>query len=320
MALDPRGASHRSGERRADDGPPPTQLALATRHEVTLFADAPLLAPDYLERERGRYDALYLPRTSHYTGDINAHDLAFDGQGRLWLVNTRFCCLAHSSDRYSFEPVWKPPFISEIVPEDRCHLNGLAMVDGKPRYVTCLGETDVVGGWREKKATGGCIIDVDANEVISRGYAMPHSPRWYRGRLYFLNSGAGELCVLDPKTGRHEVVCVLPAYLRGVTFVGDHAVVGMCQIREKHIFGQLPVQQRFAKLLCGVQVIDLRSGTPVGMFEFTRGCQELFEVMFLPSSRRPMILNLQKDATRDAFTAPAFSYWLRPSNEIPPGR
>jgi uncharacterized protein (TIGR03032 family) len=293
-----------------------TRIALASRNEVTLFADAPLLAPDYLETQRGRYDSLFLPRASYYTGDINVHDLGFDAQEKLWIVNTRFCCLSHVSERFSFEPVWKPPFISEIVPEDRCHLNGLAMVNGKPKYVTCLGEADTVGGWRPGKATGGCIIDLDSNEVIARGFAMPHSPRWYAGKLFFLNSGAGEMCVLDPKTGKHQAICQLPAYLRGLGFVGDYALVGMCQIREKHIFGNLPVQQRSSKLLCGVSIIDLRSGKPVAMLEFTRGCQELFEVSFLPGTRRPMILNLQKDATRDAFTAPQFSYWLRPSNEI----
>ena len=297
-----------------------SRIALATRNDVTLFADAPLLAPDYLETQRGRYDSLFLPRVSYHTGDVNVHDLGFDGEGKLWLVNTRFCCLSHPSERYSFEPVWKPPFVSEVVPEDRCHLNGLAMVDGRPKYVTCLGETDVVGGWRERKATGGCVVDVESNQVIARGFAMPHSPRWYQNQLFFCNSGAGELCALDPRTGRHQVVITLPAYLRGLSFVGPFALVGMCQIREKHIFGNLPVQTRFAKLLCGVNIIDLRTGQSAGMLEFTRGCQELFEVQFIRGVARPMILNLQKGAAREAFTAPQFSYWLRPSNEIPPGR
>src|SRR5688572_2855293 len=123
------------------------RLALATRQAVVLLGDAPLLAHDYLEEHRGKYEALYLPRAAYFTGDVNVHDLGFDGDGMLWVVNTRFCCLAHLSDAYSFVPKWKPPFVSDIVPEDRCHLNGLAMVDGKPRYVTCLGETDTVGGW-----------------------------------------------------------------------------------------------------------------------------------------------------------------------------
>ena len=154
------------------------RLALATRQAVILLADAPLLAPDYLEEQRGKYAALYLPRAAYFTGDLNVHDLAFDGEGTLWIVNTRFCCLSHLSDQYSFVPKWKPPFISELVPEDRCHLNGLAMVDGKPRYVTCLGETDTVGGWRANKAAGGVVLDVRSNDVLVRGLSMPHSPRW----------------------------------------------------------------------------------------------------------------------------------------------
>jgi uncharacterized protein (TIGR03032 family) len=292
-----------------------TKMALATRHDVVLLADAKLLAPEYLENQPGRYDSLYLPRVSFHTGDINVHDLAYGSDG-LWIVNTRFCCLSRLSDEHNFIPVWKPPFLSDIVPEDRCHLNGLTMVDGKPKFVTCLGETDVVGGWRPGKATGGCVLDVPSNQVIARGFAMPHSPRWYKGRLYLLHSGAGELIVVDPKTGKHDVVCALPAYLRGLGFVGDFAVVGMCQIREKHIFGGLPVQQKHQRLLCGVAIIDLRSGRTITMLEFTAGCQELFEVQFIPGIHRPMILNLEREAARQAFTAPKFSYWLRPSNEI----
>jgi uncharacterized protein (TIGR03032 family) len=291
------------------------KLALATRNDVVLLANAKLLAPDYLENQRGRYDALYLPRASFHTGDINVHDLAYGSDG-LWIVNTRFCCLSKLSDEFNFVPVWKPPFLSEIVPEDRCHLNGLTMVDGKPKFVTCLGETDVVGGWRPEKATGGCVIDVPSNQVVARGFAMPHSPRWYRGQLFLLHSGAGELIIVDPKTGKHAVVCAMPAYLRGLGFVGDFAIVGMCQIREKHIFGGLPVQKRHEKLLCGIAVIDLRSGKNIGMLEFTSGCQELFEVQFLPGINRPMVLNLERPETRQAFAAPQFSYWLRPSNEI----
>ena len=297
----------------------PAALALATRHEVTFFADAPLLAHDYLEQQPGRYDALYLPRATFHTGDCNAHDLAFDAAGELWVANTRFGCLSRVSRAFSFEPLWKPPFVSEVVPEDRCHLNGLAVVDGRPKYVTCLGATDTPGGWREGKAAGGVVVDVEANEVVLRGLSMPHSPRWnpHDGRLWLLNSGAGEVWRVDPRTGAHDVVATLPGYLRGLCFAGPHhAVVGLCQIRERHIFGGLPVQERFPKLLCALAVIDARSGGTVAMLEFTSGVQELFDVRLLPGTRRPMILNLQKDATRQAFTAPQFSYWLRPSNEI----
>lgn len=202
------------------------------------------------------------------------------------------------------------------MPEDRCHLNGLAVVEGRPKYVTCLGETDVVGGWRPGKASGGVIVDVEKNQVLRRGLSMPHSPRWYKNQLWVLNSGAGELWAVNTQDGRHVVVATLPAYLRGLCFVGPFALIGMCQIRERHIFGDLPVQQRFKQLLCGVAVVDLRNGQQVAQLEFTSGVQELYEVQFLPGIRRPMILDPEREAARQAFTAPQFSYWLRPSNEI----
>jgi len=292
-------------------------MALATRHDLVVLADAPLLAPDFLEDQPGRYDALYVPRASYHTGDLHIHDVVFQGEDLL-LVNTRYSCLARVSHRHNFVPVWKPKFVSDLVPEDRCHLNGVAMVDGKPKYVTALGTTDAPGAWREGKATGGVVIDVDSQEVVCGGMAMPHSPRWHDGRLWVENSGAGELCVIDPSSGQAEVVCSLPGYLRGLTLVGPYALVGLCKIREEHIFGGLPVQERYPTLRCGVAVVDVRTGTLSGMFEFSAGCDEIYDVQFLPGVRRPMILNLGNPAVRQAVTHPESSWWLRPSAEIPP--
>ncbi|MBN2021738.1 MAG: TIGR03032 family protein [Pirellulales bacterium] len=291
------------------------RMVLATRNDVWFLANAPLLAPDYLEDQPGRYDALYLPRATYHTGDVNAHDVAF-GRDGLVVVNSRFSCLSHLSTDHSFTPTWRPPFVTDLVPEDRCHLNGLAMVDGRPKYVTALGTTDAPGAWREKKATGGVVIDVETSEIVARGLAMPHSPRWHAGRLWLLNSGEGALVVVDPATGRCETVCRLPGYLRGLSFVGRHALVGLCQIREKHLFGGLPVQTQWDRLRCGVAVVDLEAGREVGLFEFTQGCEELYDVHFLPGALRPMILNLDKPAARQAMTNPESSYWLRPSSEI----
>jgi uncharacterized protein (TIGR03032 family) len=291
------------------------RMVLATRNDVWLLANAPLLAADYLEDQPGRYDALYLPRATYHTGDLNVHDVALSGEDVI-LVNTRFSCLAKLSADHSFTPFWRPRFVTDLVPEDRCHLNGLAMRDGRPKYVTALGTTDEAGAWREKKATGGVVIDVETGDVVAGGLAMPHSPRWHDGRLWVLNSGAGELLALDPATGRSEVVCALSGYLRGLCFVGPYAMVGLCKIREKHIFGGLPIQERFAALRCAVAVIDLRDGREAGTLEFTAGCEELYDVQFLPGARRPMILNLEKSAAREAMTNPDSSFWLRPSSEI----
>ena len=290
-------------------------LALTTRHAVTFFNDAPLLAPDFFPDRRTAYDALFLPRATYHTGDLNTHDIAF-GEDGLWLVASRFCCLASLSKEVSFVPRWRPSFVTETVPEDRCHLNGLAIVNGKPTYVTALGETDSPGGWRANKASGGLIMDVASNQIVVRGLSMPHSPRWHNNRLFFLNSGTGELCLADLSAGRHQVVAALPGYLRGLALVGPYAVVGLCQIRERHIFGGLPVQQKHARLLCGLAVIDLRTGGTVGFFEFTAGCQEIYEIAFLPGVRRGMLLSGQQDASTQAFTAPEFSYWLRPENLV----
>lgn len=290
-----------------------SRLVIATRNNVTVHANDPLLAHDYLEP--GRYDALYLPRVTWHTADLNIHDIAF-GNGGLWFANTRFSCLAQLSDSHSFIPKWKPPFVSEVAPEDRCHLNGLAMENGEPRYVTCLGESDTPGGWRENKASGGMVMDVRNNEVLLRGLCMPHSPRLYREQLWVLNSGEGKLLRVDRRSGEAQTVCELPAYLRGLTFVGDFALVGLCKIRESNIFGGMPVKERHDRLLCGVAVVNIVSGERVGVFEFTSGCEEIFDIRFLDGIHKPSILNTERPEILEAVNAPEFSYWLRKENLV----
>jgi len=291
------------------------RLVLATRHDLWMFTNAPLLAHEYLEDQPGRYDGLYLPRVTYHTGDLNTHDVAFAGDDLL-LVASRFSCLARLSYDFSFRPVWKPDFITDLVPEDRCHLNGLAIREGRPRYVTALGTTDAAGAWREEKATGGVLIDLQSDEIMLGGMAMPHSPRWHDGKLWVLNSGTGELLQVDPVSGQDEVVCALPGYLRGLCFVGPYAVVGLSKIRERHIFGGLPIQERYDKLLCAVAVVDTRSGGQVGLFEYTAGCEELYEVEFLPNVRRPMVLNFDRPAARQAITNPESCFWLRAGGQV----
>ncbi|MCS7239388.1 MAG: TIGR03032 family protein [Thermoguttaceae bacterium] len=285
------------------------RLALACRNDVVVFANAPALASDYLENQPGRYDALFLPRISFHTGELSSHDVAFV-DGSIVVVNTKFSCLARLSWEYTFEPIWQPPFISDIVPEDRCHLNGLALVDGKPGFVTAHAATDQAEGWRSQRLGGGVVVDIRANRVCLSGLCMPHSPRWDGARLWFLNSGTGELMVWSPG-GTCHVVCRLPGYVRGLCLVGRYALVGLSKIREKYLFGGLPIESAYSHLMCGVAVVDICSGQWVGTFEFTGGCTELYDVQFLPGMRRPMIVNLEKPACREAFTTPECSFWIR---------
>ena len=289
------------------------KLALASHNDITIHANDPVLAHNY--KQPGQYDALYLPRTTWHTGDLNVHDIAFANDG-LWIVNTRFSCLAKLSDEVTFVPQWQPKFVSETVPEDRCHLNGLALVKGRPRYVTCLGETDTPGGWRDNKVSGGVVIDIKNNEVITRDLAMPHSPRYYRKHLYVLNSGAGELLRVNPDNGECVVVCQLQGYLRGLSLVDNYAIVGLCKIRESNIFGGMPVQERYENLLCAIAVVNIKTGKQEGLFEFTAGCEEIFDTGFLQGVQRPNILNTARPEALEAVNAPEFSYWLRAKNMV----
>ena len=289
------------------------QLALATRRSLMLFGNSRALAPNF--RKEVRYDTLYLPRLSYHLPEMAIHDVAFVGD-ELWMVNTRFNCLASPSETQTFLPRWRPPFITELGPDDRCHLNGLAVADGKVQFVTALGTQNIAGSWRENKASGGVVMEVPSGAVVLQGLAMPHSPRMHMGKLYVLNSGTGELLQVDPTQNRAEVVASLPGYLRGLTCVGNHAIVGLCQSRETQVFGGMPVQAQHEKLLCGLTLIDLKTGKETGRLVITSGCTEIYDVRFLPGVQRPMILNLEQPENNEAISAPDCYYWLRPENEI----
>ena len=284
-------------------------IALASRSEITLFANATELAAHYPVGAPAGHDAIFLPRLRYCTGDLKVHDVGFGSDG-VWFVNTLFSCLCTAGSAFSFEPRWNPPFVSKLAGEDRCHLNGMAFVGGRPRFVTALGATDSPGGWRENKANGGVLLDVPSGDVVLSGLSMPHSPRWYQDRLWFLNSGTGELCVAEPEAHRHTAVVGLPGFLRGLGFAGPFALVGMCQIRQSNLFGGLAVKEKFERLLCGVAVVDLRSGTHVATFEFTSGIHEIFEVQFLAGVARPMILPPDSADARRGITSPALACWF----------
>lgn len=252
------------------------------------------------------YDALYIPQVGYTTGDLDIHDLAVDANGRVVFVNTLFSCLATTSETHSFTPLWRPPFISKLAAEDRCHLNGLAMEDGRPRYVTAVSESDVNDGWREHRSGGGVVIDVQSNEIIARGLAMPHSPRLYQGKLWLLNSGTGEFGHVDIAGGRFEPVSFCPGYLRGLAFTGHYAVVGLSESRHNKTFDDLPLKERMAakqaEPRCGLQVIDLRTGDNVHSLRISGIVEELYDVVTLPGVVRPMALGFVSEEIRRVIT------------------
>jgi uncharacterized protein (TIGR03032 family) len=277
------------------------RFALGTRTEIWDFRNMAEAAPKI--EPKGRHDACFLPRNRHYTGDIAIHEIAF-AQGELWVCATNFSCLGTLDAHHSFVPRWKPPFITQLVPEDRCHLNGLTVIDDRVRYVTALGETDERGGWRENKASGGILIDVESGETVLRGLSMPHSPRWHQDRLWLLESGNGGLCVADLDTGEVETVAELPGFTRGMVMVGPLAFVGLSQVRETATFGGLPLTERLDERLCGVWAINIESGSIVGFIRFEELVQEIFDVAVLPGVRYPEVAEAGSEAVSYSFALP----------------
>lgn len=255
-------------------------LAVGTKQDVLFFENVPAAIPRI--EPAGPYDACFVPRRSHSTGFIDIHEMAFDGNGTLWIVNTRFCCLATLDADYSFVPRWRPRFLSALAPEDRCHLNGLAMVEGRPRYVTALGETDSPGGWRANKKDGGVLIDIQSDEILCRGLSMPHSPRWYRNQLWILESGKGAIGRVDLRTGKVETICEVPGFTRGLDFIGPYAFIGLSQVRESAVFSGIPVTERAQERSCGVWVVNIETGQRVGFVRFEGEVREIFAVKALP--------------------------------------
>lgn len=279
------------------------RLAVGTAMEIWEFHNAPAVARNL--EPAGKHDACFLPRTSHVTGNVQMHEMAWanapaSGESELWFVNTRFSCLATRDANRSFVPRWQPPFISALAPEDRCHLNGIGIRDGRPRYVTALGETDTPGGWRANKKSGGILIDVPSGAIVARGLSMPHSPRWHDGRLWVLDSGNGGINAVDEPSGRVQSIAALPGFTRGLDFYGRYAFVGLSQVRETAVFSGIAIAE-LPERKCGVWVVDIHTGHTVAFLRFEDALQEIFAVQVLPNRRYPDIVNDNYDLIGDSF-------------------
>ncbi|MGH8613794.1 MAG: TIGR03032 family protein [Gammaproteobacteria bacterium] len=293
----------------------PAQLTIGGANTVWYYRNVPAVAATL--DPAGKYDACYLPRRLHVTGDIDIHELAYDEKSELWVVNTRFGCLCTLDVDHSFHPRWRPPFLSALAPEDRCHLNGLAMMEGRPKYATALGETDTEGGWRANKARGGILIDIEEDVVLLRGLSMPHSPRWYQGRLWVLESGEGSLVLIDLKKCRWRTVAQLPGFTRGLDFLGPLAFIGLSQVRESAVFSGIPLVARLKERTCGVWVVNIETGQTVGFLRFESGVQEIFAVQVLPGLRFPQLLEWDDERLAHSYVLPdaALSQVKLPSDE-----
>lgn len=250
-----------------------------------------------------RVDACLIARAAHYTGMINIHDIGW-GEGGLWAVNSSFSCLCTLDSHYSFVPRWKPFFISALAPEDRCHLNGMALRDGKPAYVTTFSKFDQAAQWRKSKEFDGTLMDVERNEILVDGLSMPHSPRWHRNKVYFCNSGLGQVYSLDPKTGEPELIADLPGFTRGIDFFGPIMMVGLSRVRATDVSRPAPLAQKYSETFSGIWLINLEDKSVIGSIQFTGNVEQIYDVAVLDRCSFPEIIEPTHPRMRNHFCYP----------------
>jgi len=295
------------------------RLAVATMHELMVFANVSTLAPHYPGRP-DHYDALFVPRMTYYTGDLDLHDMAFDRQVVL-AVNTRYSCISVIDGYFNFTPIWQPPFVTEMKPDDRCHLNGMAFSDGKVRFATALGMTDEPFGWRRGMADGGIVMEVPSGRIVASGLSMPHSPRVIGGRLHVLEGGRGQVLQIDPQSGARRVLANLPGFTHGLAEYGGVLFVGLSKLRDKRGPQGLPIESEADAIVAGVAALDANSGAVLGILQFFNGVDEIFDVQVLPNVRRAEILSAHQWAETPSIVTMQGGFWqTRPREDDEPAK
>jgi uncharacterized protein (TIGR03032 family) len=286
------------------------RLAVAAQSEIVVLSNIRKLAPS-LPKFPGLFDGYFVPRVRYTTGECSLHDMVFEGRDIL-AVNTAYSCICRIDGFHSFVPVWQPPFISEIRPGDRCHLNGMALENGELRYATALGTTDTPRGWSEHKLTGGVLMEVPSGRIVSDGLCMPHSPRLIEGRLYLIEAGTGTLVEVDRDNGARRPIVTLPGFARGLTYHDGYLFVGLSLVRDSLPFVGLPVEHSGEELICGVVAIELATGRVVGTLRYTGGCTEIHDLQVMAGVRRLGISGNDTDTSTLAIDMPDIGLWLDP--------
>lgn len=250
-----------------------------------------------------RVDACFIGRSAHYSGMINIHDIDWGDEG-LWVVNSSFSCLCTLEPDFSFTPRWKPPFITELVPEDRCHLNGMTLKDGKPAYVTSFSKFDDKGMWRKGNKFDGTLMDVEASEIVVDGLAMPHSPRWHEGKVYYCNSGYGLLCTYDPETQKTETIAELPGFTRGMDFYGPICFLGLSKVRSSDVSKTAPLAEKYDETFSGLWLMNLEDNSEIGHLKFTGNVDQIYDVAVIPNCSFPEIIEPTHPRMRNHFCHP----------------
>ncbi len=288
------------------------KMVIACKDEVIVLEDSKPLAKHYPNKPE-TYDSLFVPRTTFHTGRVDMHDIAFGEKG-IWAINSSFSCLCLINGNHNFLPVWKPKFISQLVSEDRCHLNGLVLENGAPKYVTALGTGDSIQSWRDDIASGGVLIDVTTDEILFENLAMPHSPTLYKGELYLLLSASGQFVRLDLKTKEVEVIKELDGFCRGLDIIADYAFIGMSKLRKNSsTFAKLDFSDKATE--AGIKIVHIPTKAYVGELKYEASVDEIYEVKILKECRRPNVLNTINPIYKKALAIPDATFWAKEEPE-----
>ena len=285
------------------------KMAVACFDELRFFSSNENIHEVINKSNEGSYDQGFAQRATYFTGNLDIHDIEF-GDGILWGVNTIMSCIGIYDINYSFRPKWKPKFISDIIPEDRCHLNGMAMENNIPKYVTALGKSDTKQGWRKDKMNAGILMSVPEGEILLEGLSMPHSPRFVEGKLYFLESGRATLNCFDPKNKNVEVIYDFNCFVRGMDIIGNAAVIGKSKIRATNKdFNDLNISEN--SLNGGVILFDLNEKSIIGEIEYNNTVEEIYDVKVMENVRNPAILTGEFELNQDIITLPRNKFWKK---------
>lgn len=285
------------------------RLALTARRSVEVYALSRRLASSY-PAATGCYDAICVPIGSWRTGECMLREIRLDGPS-IVAANTNFSCISRTDMRASFEPLWRPPFISALMPEDRCHLNSFATdAQGRVRFVTAFAETDTHRGYRNVPLDSGVIIDVIHDTTIAKGLGMPHSVRLYDDALYVLDSATGSLWRMNLETRAGVAMAHLPGFTRGMCRIGDSLIVGISPMRDTAQVLNLPVFAAKADFKAALAAIDIHTGQVQGMLRLPDTIVEILDIGIVPTVRR---LHIQNPAADNlvAIETPSAVYWLR---------
>lgn len=285
------------------------RMAVACKDQVITFLNSSEHAVHY-PKAPGRYDAMYLPRLTYHTGPLDIHDLRFGEANKLFAVNTLFSCLVKIDDDYNFKPYWTPPGITELVSEDRCHLNGMIMEKGKPKYATAFNQGNQPQSWRERITETGVMYDVDSSQVIAGGLPMPHSPQLINGEIYVLLSATGEIARIDKSSGKYDVVTKFDGFIRGMAYHQGYLFVGFSKLRKNSsTFAKLPFAAKANQ--SGVLIVHLETGSIAGQITYETSVDEIYDVHTLEGKMRPNILNTLTNDHYKALMIPGSTYWAK---------